>query len=252
MSDRRGRAPVSPFPRAFGVGVWAKAMIVATFLTLTSTVAPISSVSAQATCRASDLAAVAGVGLGPAFLGNIFLTNRSSGSCVLEGTPTVQIVDTQGSALALKQQNILSPAGRNPPPAGPVVLGPGQTANAFISWANVCQKPSATGPFTVRVTLPSGGTISMPLTLGPLGSSTSVTTVPPCHDPSGPATLAVTPLRAGNGRGPTSSTPTVLPKTGGIPVSSRLVALGAALFAISGVALRQRGRSASDDGAPES
>jgi len=151
---------------------------------------------AQSPCDASDLDVVAGVGTDRALLGNVIFTNQSANTCTLEGFPSIQILDANGAALTVMQLNILSPAGRNPPPISVVTLQPTQQASAFIGWANFCQQPLPLAPFSQRITLSGDGSLTTPLTAGPEGSTTLISAPPACENATLPSTLEVTPVQA--------------------------------------------------------
>jgi hypothetical protein len=115
-----------------------------------------------------------------------------------------------------------------------VTLQPGQTATAFVVWRNFCGPQSAT-PLTFRVTLPGAQAALTTAVTGPPGG-TPLAITPRCDSPSSPSTLSVGPFEQ-IGR-VASSTPTVLPKTGGMPLPLTPAALATAALGM-GLLLRR-------------
>jgi hypothetical protein len=140
-------------------------------------------------CRAQDLKAVLDLeGRNAEVVGSVILTMEGKGSCTLEGTATVAIVDGQGTLLPVPQmpgQPWWAQGPSTPPPGWPsVTLSRGDRARARVRWTNWCI-PSER-PQTWSLQLPAaGGTIQV---IDPKQSA------PGCTDPSSPSTIEVGPF----------------------------------------------------------
>ena len=146
-------------------------------------------------CVATDLSAVAQVALTSTYTshtlgGSIVYTNVSSQVCTLQGVPSVQIVDTTGAPLPVTQQEGVT----LPPSAPPATLRAGEKAFSPIAWTNFCVQPPPPGPYSLKVTLPNGGTLAAPFSPAPPFSA--VPPGPPCESPGSPSVIFVGSLQA--------------------------------------------------------
>ena len=112
-------------------------------------------------------------------LGTAVFTNTGTRACVLSGIPSVTLVTSGGSALAITTVPPVSQA------SSAVLLKPGTTAGLNIDWANWCGAPP--GPLDVEIT-PAESTTSVS---GPFNGPPSYDLVPACRDATQPSTLTV-------------------------------------------------------------
>lgn len=177
--------PALPSNLARGVA----AAVLAVALLTSSALADQSNVT-LASCAAGDLAASASVqGATQNLAGSIIITNQSSAACTVQGIPAVQVLAANGAPLQVRQLNAL------PSPAAPAVaLQPQQQASAFVSWSNFCQSPVPPGPYSLKIAMQFGGSLTVPLTGPPESSPLNIT--PPCGAPFAPSIIQVGPFQA--------------------------------------------------------
>ena len=155
---------------------------------------PVASPAADMTsCLAQDLKAVASYqGATGSVAGSIIFTNAGSGTCILEGTPDIEIVDANGQTLKTTQVAMNLGGSQKP-----LTLEGGQQAALLFTWSNWCPAgtPDASTATPVepglsfRVILSkSGGTVTAPLLQT---DGTPITSVPQCDAPQKGSTLSV-------------------------------------------------------------
>jgi hypothetical protein len=155
---------------------------------------PVASAAVNTTtCIADDLTASASYqGATGSMVGSIIFTYGGSGSCVLAGTPTIQILDADGQPLKITQVALSLGATQKP-----VTLEKGQQASLAFTWSNWCAAgtsdtatatPDSRG-FTLAVTLASGSKAMMIPVLNSDG--TPITAVPRCDSAQAGSTLSV-------------------------------------------------------------
>ncbi len=151
---------------------------------------PSPTTSAPAACTSGQLRAVATMqGAAGSREGAITLTNLSSTTCTLQGTPTITLLDQNLVPIASGVSFVSSPAGwqvdRLPEPAGwPVVtLAPFDSASVRLRWSNWCPQGRAAPLW--RIGLPGGG-----VDVNGIEEAGS----PPCNGPSLPSTIEVGPF----------------------------------------------------------
>jgi hypothetical protein len=136
-------------------------------------------------CTAADLTATAGwQGATGSMVGGLTVTNTGSSACALDGPPRNIVLRDHSRTLSdVDYAAELSGDAGVTTTASPVLLAPGDQAEAFLAWSNECaaSRQTVTG---VLVTLPDG---SGPLLAKPDGPSVSGT--PRCDLPKQPSTL---------------------------------------------------------------
>jgi len=110
-------------------------------------------------------------------LGTAVLTNTGTGTCVLSGMPSVSLVTSAGTALAIMSVPPVSLA------STAVLLKPARAAEFDFDWTNWCGAPP--GPLDIKITL-AGNTSSIS---GPFNGPPSYDLVPICRNSSEPSTL---------------------------------------------------------------
>ena len=113
--------------------------------------------------------------------GDIEITNAGRLACMLHGDPRVEIVRSDGPALAVRAAPPVDP------PSGPLVLRPGRrdAARLTVYWSNWCgPRP---GPLRLRVSLPG----SCGVLVVPFNGPPDYRYVPGCVTPGWASTIAV-------------------------------------------------------------
>jgi hypothetical protein len=110
---------------------------------------------------------------------------RNTGAtCALLGRPRLQLL--RGTAPVRERVRLLpgeGPSSTSPRPTySTAALPPGRSATVEVVWSNWCGRAPPTG---VRVTIPTGGSVVLPLKLRPR-----------CDAPTQPTTLAIGPFQA--------------------------------------------------------
>jgi hypothetical protein len=140
------------------------------------------------TCAPSDLTATAGwQGATGQMVGWLALTNVGQRPCVLSGSPRVIRLQSDTTILA----PVIYQAGQDAGPgsatgaAGPVLLRPGEGADAFLWWTNWCpeMRPRVT---SLLVTLPAGGN---PIVASPASPGPGFFGAPRCDQPAAASTF---------------------------------------------------------------
>jgi hypothetical protein len=154
------------------------------------------SVSAPSPCTAAQLQVSASMqGAAGSREGAFVFTNTSQGTCTLEDTPTVTLLDENQDPITTGVTFSTSDPGWQvdalpTPPGWPVVtLDPGATASVRIRWSNWC--PDGRAAPTWRVDVPGGGTLEV--------AGVDADGLPPCNGPGLPSTIEVGPFEPGNG-----------------------------------------------------
>jgi hypothetical protein len=165
-------------------------------------------------CQADQLGA-GNAGWGGAtgsLLGGFLVWNTGDAPCVVQGNPTIAIVDAAGRSLKIDHATVPSPAAQR------VVLRPRQSAPALnqepptglasetFQWFNWCAS-APKGPLALAVTLPESPALRLPIVFA--GGDTSV---PRCDDTAAPSTMTVSPLEETQGPSPTE--PPAVPAEG--------------------------------------
>jgi hypothetical protein len=159
-------------------------------------VRPTTSASATLACTSSQLRAVASLqGAAGSLEGAISVTNLSSETCTLEGTPAITLLDQNLDPIGSGVTFSSSPAGwvvdGSPKPKGwPIVtLGPRGSASVRILWSNWCPDGRAMPAWGVGVS--GDGAVDV--------NGLDAVTPPPCNGPGQPSTIEVGPFepRAG-------------------------------------------------------
>jgi len=130
-------------------------------------------------CQAGDLQAQGSwQGAGGSMAGGISFVNGGTGSCYVEGHPSVELFDQHGQRLSV----VMSPPNPTTSPASRVALAPhSRPASVLVQWFNWCG--SDPGPVGARVSLPSWAA-SLPVA-PPIGL------IPHCNNAASPSTLDV-------------------------------------------------------------
>jgi hypothetical protein len=140
------------------------------------------------TCARSDLTAKAGwQGATGQMVGWLALTNVGQRPCVLNGSPRLIRLRSATTILA----PVTYQAGQDAGPgsstgaAGPVLLRPGEGADAFLWWTNWCpeMRPLVT---SLLVTLPAGGS---PIVASPASPGPGFFGAPRCDQPATASTF---------------------------------------------------------------
>jgi len=149
-------------------------------------------------CTPGQLSATVGfVANASSALGGIVFANRGASPCTLTGRPSVRVIDSHGTDLALRQT---SGAGNTPgpPPTRPIVLsahGVQPQAGVPIDWYNWCASP--TGAVSVNVQFSGWKTA---LVASPSANAEPPLT-PPCVDTSLGSSLGVDVVRSHDATG---------------------------------------------------
>jgi uncharacterized protein DUF4232 len=157
---------------------------------------PGPSASTISACTSAQLRAVGSMqGAAGSREGGVAVTNLSSDTCTLQGTPTVTLLTqtlapiTSGITVSSGQAGWVVDG--SPKPAGwPVVtLLPGDSASVRIRWSNWC--PGGRPAPVWRIGIPGGGTVDV--------NGFDSVSPPPCNGPGQPSTIEVGPFepRAG-------------------------------------------------------
>jgi len=159
-------------------------------------VEPTPSTSTPAACTSGQLRAVGSMeGAAGSREGSTVLTNFSSTTCTLQGTPAITLLDQKLAPISAGIRFISSPPGwrvdRLPKPAGwPVVaLAPFDSASVRIRWGNWC--PDGRAAPLWRIQIPGGGTVDV--------NGLESVSPPPCNGPGLPSTIEVGPFEPGTG-----------------------------------------------------
>jgi hypothetical protein len=146
-------------------------------------------------CTSAHLRAVVSMeGAAGSREGTIDLTN-TSGTCTLEGTPTLTLFDQNMDPIVSGITFVSVPAGWEvagspQPPGWPVVnLAPDDSASVRVRWSNWCADSSATPQW--RIAIPGSGEVDV--------EGIDATTVPPCNGPDLPSTIEVGPFEPHEG-----------------------------------------------------
>ncbi len=141
-------------------------------------------------CSASNLRAEAEwVGAATHLYGDVTFANRSMASCVLQGQPTVRIIDGLGHPLPVRDMPVVGSweqrplRGVAPDDWRRGVLRPGRRAFAALEWSNWCGH-AVRAPLTPSVILPGTGQELRARMLSRIGT-------PECVVPSKPSVLQV-------------------------------------------------------------
>jgi uncharacterized protein DUF4232 len=142
-------------------------------------------------CASAQLRAVGSMqGAAGSREGAVAVTNLSAGTCSLEGTPTVTLLNRNQAPITSGISISSAPAGwvvdGSPRPAGwPVVtLLPGDSASVRIRWSNWC--PDGRPAPLWRFGIPGSGTVDV--------SGLDAVAPPPCNGPGQPSTIEVGPF----------------------------------------------------------
>ena len=127
-------------------------------------------------CQAGDLQAQGSwQGATGSMAGGISLVNSGTGSCYVQGQPTIELFDQHGQRLSV----VVSQAGSQAPR---VLLAPqSRPASVLAQWFNWCG--SDPGPVVARVSLPSGAAF--------LAVTPPIGLIPRCNNAASPSTLDV-------------------------------------------------------------
>jgi Protein of unknown function (DUF4232) len=130
-------------------------------------------------CRAGDLQAQGSwQGAGGSMAGGISLVNGGTGSCYVEGQPTVELFDQHGQRLSVVVSQTSPPTSQAPR----VLLAPhSRPASVLVQWFNWCG--SDPGPVVARVSLPSWAE--------PIAVAPPIGLIPRCNNAASPSTLDV-------------------------------------------------------------
>lgn len=143
---------------------------------------------ASACTKANALIQVSWAGATGSVAGGVEVTNLGSSACMLTGPPSVELRD-DGATLDVTTTNYRSVNADQPSEAPPVLLEPGEQAQAPWTWQNWCA-----GPLTkleVIVTLPDGSGPVQASYIGPGGQDGQT---PRCDAPHATSTLGVFPF----------------------------------------------------------
>ncbi len=159
-------------------------------------VQPTPSAPAITACTSAQLRAVATMeGAAGSREGGIGLTNLSDGTCTLQGTPTITLLDQNLQPITTGVSFSSSPPGwsvnGSPEPAGwPVVtIHPGDSAFVRIRWSNWC--PDGRAAPLWRMDIPGGGAVDV--------NGMDAVSPPPCNGPGQPSTIEEGPFEPGTG-----------------------------------------------------
>jgi Protein of unknown function (DUF4232) len=159
-------------------------------------VEPTTTTSTAAPCTARELRAIGSMeGAAGSREGAAVLTNLSSTTCTLQGTPTIMLLDRSLDPITSGLSFVSSPprwmVDRLPKPAGwPVVtLAPFDSASVRIQWGNWC--PDGRAAPLWRIQIPGGGTVDV--------NGLEAVSPPPCNGPGLPSTIQVGPFEPGTG-----------------------------------------------------
>jgi Protein of unknown function (DUF4232) len=133
------------------------------------------------TCAPEDLKAASDwEGATGSMAGQLTITNVGRLPCVVNGSPRLIRLRSDTTILAPITYRAGQSTGPGDPPgsAAPVLLRPGDQAEAFLVWSNWCGE-TVLGEASMLVTLPSGGS---PIVADGFG-------IPRCDDPTGESTL---------------------------------------------------------------
>jgi Protein of unknown function (DUF4232) len=146
-------------------------------------------------CTSAHLRAVVSMeGAAGSREGTIDLTN-TSGTCTLEGTPTLTLFDQQTNPVVSGVTFVSVPAGWDvggspQPPGWPVVsLAPDGSASVRVRWSNWCADGIATPLW--HIAIPGSGEVDV--------EGIDATTVPPCNGGELPSTIEVGPFEPHEG-----------------------------------------------------
>lgn len=120
--------------------------------------------------------------------GWLSVTNTGQRPCVLSGSP--RLIQLRSATTILAPVTYRAEQGEGPGDptgsAGPVLLGPGDEAGAFLLWTNWCPQmlPVVTA---LLVTLPSGGS---PIVAGPASPGPGFFGTPRCDQPTAGSTFS--------------------------------------------------------------
>ena len=117
--------------------------------------------------------------------GGVAVTNLASSPCVLVGPPHVEL-RADGATVDVATTYYRSVSADQPSEAPPVLLGPGEQAQAPMSWQNWCGRPLT--KTLVIVTLPSGSGPVLATYFGPAGQDGET---PRCDVPNAVSSLGV-------------------------------------------------------------
>jgi hypothetical protein len=136
-------------------------------------------------CLAGDMEGLAGwQGATGAMSGAVFLVNKGTEPCTLQGRPGIHIVGPNGAMLPITDVEM---SGESTPCCPPVILVPGSRAIAGFVWRNWCGE--AQGPFSLAVALPGeGGQLNVAVLDR---SGTPVVDTPRCDNSQEASTIAV-------------------------------------------------------------
>ena len=165
-------------------------------------------------CQADQLGA-GNAGWGGAtgsLLGGFLIWNTGDAPCVVQGDPTIAIVDAAGRSLKIDHAIVPIPAAQR------VILRPRQSAPPLnqepptglasdtFQWFNWCAS-APNSPLTLAVTLPEIPALRLPIVFA--GGDTSA---PRCDDTASPSTMTVSPFEETQGPSPTE--PPAVPAEG--------------------------------------
>jgi hypothetical protein len=161
-----------------------------------SAVQPTPSAAAISACTSARLRAVATMeGAAGSREGGVVLTNLSDGTCTLQGTPTITLLDQNLQPITSGITFSSSPPGwsvnGSPEPAGwPLVtIRRGDSAFVRIRWGNWC--PDGRAAPLWRMDIPGGGAVDV--------NGMDAVSPPPCNGPGMPSTIEVGPFEPGTG-----------------------------------------------------
>jgi hypothetical protein len=156
-------------------------------------------------CQAEHLAA-GDAGWGGAtgsLLGGFLVWNTGESPCVVQGDPTIAIVDVAGHSLKINHATVPSPAAqrvvlrsRQSAPVLNQEPPPGLASETF-QWFNWCAS-APKGPLSLAVALPESPALRLPIAFA--GGDTSA---PRCDDTASPSTMTVSPFEETQGPSPT-------------------------------------------------
>jgi hypothetical protein len=159
-------------------------------------VEPTPSTSAPAGCTSAQLRAVGSMeGAAGSREGAAVLTNLSSETCTLQGTPSITVLNGKLVPISSGISFGSSPPGwvtnASPEPAGwPVVtLAPFDSAAVRLRWSNWC--PDGRAAPLWRIQIHGGGSLDV--------NGLEAVSPPPCNGPGLPSTIEVGPFEPGAG-----------------------------------------------------
>jgi hypothetical protein len=130
-------------------------------------------------CSEANLAADSGQFVQLAFGDEEVLTNTGTAPCAISGSPSVVLLQSNGSALPVTEE---------PPSKYDFLLEPGGSATLEVGWVNWCE--GVPGPLRISITFSAGQTVMG--RFGPFVNRTGVTSisgVPKCVSAGYPSTL---------------------------------------------------------------